>query len=57
MSSAPEIPKQHKACVYTKPGTLAVAVEMVDTPKPGPGEVLIKLYASSPPSSLSTTPH
>ncbi|MCJ1397092.1 hypothetical protein MMC11_000284 [Xylographa trunciseda] len=50
MASTVEIPKQHKACVYDKPGTASTKVEMIDTPEPGPGEVLINLYASIPPA-------
>ncbi|MCJ1441776.1 MAG: hypothetical protein MMC23_002268 [Stictis urceolatum] len=44
--AAPEIPRKHKACVYTNPGQNAIAVEDVETPKPGPGDVLIKLTHS-----------
>lgn len=40
----PVIPKQHKAAVYDKPGTISTKIEMVDTPEPGVGEVLINLY-------------
>lgn len=42
--SEPAVPKQHKAAVYDKPGTISTKVEMVDTPEPGIGEVLINLY-------------
>lgn len=45
--SAPEIPKQAKAAVYDKPGTISTKVTMVDVPEPGPGEVLINLYAEN----------
>jgi len=44
--SSPQIPKQHKACVYDNPGTLSVKVQQVDTPAPGPGEVLVNLTHS-----------
>lgn len=40
----PVIPKQHKAVVYDKPGTISTKIVMVDTPEPGIGEVLIHLY-------------
>jgi alcohol dehydrogenase, propanol-preferring len=40
---APEIPKQHKAAIYDKPGTVSTKIVTVDTPDPGPGEVLINL--------------
>jgi propanol-preferring alcohol dehydrogenase len=38
------IPKQHKAAVYSEPGKLQTKIELVDTPEPGPGEVLVNLY-------------
>ncbi|KAH6714915.1 chaperonin 10-like protein [Leptodontidium sp. MPI-SDFR-AT-0119] len=41
-----DIPKKHKACVYDKPGTISTKVEYLDTPEPGPGEVLIRLTHS-----------
>lgn len=43
MSEAPELPKTHKAAVYDKPGTISTKVVDVETPRPGPGEVLIRL--------------
>ncbi len=43
-----EIPKQYKACVYDSPGKISTKVEMLDTPEPGPGEVLINLYFPTP---------
>ena len=49
MSSGEEIPKQHKACVYDSPGKNSIKIEMVDTPEPGPGEVLVKLFVLPPP--------
>ena len=42
-NEAPSIPKQHKAAVYDKPGSISTKVVDVDTPEPGPGEVLINL--------------
>ncbi|KAK2750140.1 hypothetical protein FQN57_004636 [Myotisia sp. PD_48] len=44
--AAVEIPKQAKAAVYDKPGTVSTKVELVDVPEPGPGEVLINLTHS-----------
>ena len=38
-----EIPQQHKAVVYDNPGTISTRIDMIDTPEPGPGEVLVKL--------------
>ncbi|KAF1808783.1 GroES-like protein [Eremomyces bilateralis CBS 781.70] len=42
----PQIPKQHKAAVYDKPGSISTEVRLVDTPEPGAGEVLVKLSHS-----------
>lgn len=39
------IPKQHKAAVYAEPGKILIKIELVDTPEPGPGEVLVNMYA------------
>lgn len=44
MSSNPDIPKTHKALVYDKPGEISTKIIDLETPKPGPGEVLVKLY-------------
>ncbi|GME49296.1 alcohol dehydrogenase [Neofusicoccum parvum] len=44
--AAPEIPKKYKAVIYDKPGTLSTKVVELDTPEPGPGEVLINLSHS-----------
>lgn len=41
-----EIPKKHKAAVYDKPGTASTKVVEVDTPEPGPGQVLVRLTHS-----------
>jgi alcohol dehydrogenase, propanol-preferring len=38
-----DIPKKYRACVYDKPGTISTKIEELDTPEPGPGEVLIRL--------------
>ena len=43
--AVPEIPKKQKACIYDKPGTVSTKVVELDVPEPGPGEVLINLYA------------
>ena len=43
-SASVEIPKQYKACVYDEPGKVSCKVEMLDTPEPGAGEILINLY-------------
>ncbi|KAF7531275.1 hypothetical protein G7054_g9042 [Neopestalotiopsis clavispora] len=45
-SHLPEIPKQHKAVVYDKPGSISTKIVLLDTPEPGPGEVLINLTHS-----------
>jgi hypothetical protein len=39
-----EIPKVHQAAIYDKPGSISTKVVEVETPEPGPGEVLIRLY-------------
>lgn len=41
-----DIPKKHKAAIYDKPGSLSVKIVDVDTPEPGPGEVLVRLTHS-----------
>ncbi|KAL8731737.1 MAG: hypothetical protein Q9166_003184 [cf. Caloplaca sp. 2 TL-2023] len=43
MTAAVEIPKQYRAAVYDEPGKISTKVETLDTPEPGPGEVLINL--------------
>ena len=57
MASTVEVPKQHKACMYDKPGSVSIKVEMIDTPEPGPGEVLINLYAFQCPAIVSMLSH
>jgi hypothetical protein len=42
-SSSAELPKTYKAAVYDKPGSISTKVTELETPEPGPGEVLIKL--------------
>ncbi|EDO02318.1 hypothetical protein SS1G_04794 [Sclerotinia sclerotiorum 1980 UF-70] len=41
-----DIPKQYKAIVYDKPGTISTKIEQLDTPEPGPGDVLVRLTHS-----------
>ncbi|KAL6241193.1 hypothetical protein RBB50_011872 [Rhinocladiella similis] len=43
---APDIPTKHKALVYDNPGSISAKIEYVDTPRPGVGEVLVKLTHS-----------
>lgn len=38
-----EIPATYKACVYDKPGSISTKVLELETPEPGPGDVLIRL--------------
>jgi len=38
-----DIPKKYKAVVYDKPGTISTKIEELDTPEPGPGDVLVRL--------------
>ncbi|KAK0653259.1 Alcohol dehydrogenase 2 [Lasiodiplodia hormozganensis] len=44
--AAPTIPAKYKAIIYDKPGTVSTKVVELDTPEPGPGEVLINLSHS-----------
>ena len=39
-----EISKTTKACVYDEPGKISTKIETLETPEPGPGEVLINMY-------------
>ncbi|KAF2460333.1 chaperonin 10-like protein [Lineolata rhizophorae] len=41
-----QIPKTYKAAVYDKPGTISTKIETLETPEPGPGQVLINLTHS-----------
>jgi len=41
-----DIPKTHKAAIYDKPGTISTKVVELETPEPGPNEVLIRLSHS-----------
>ncbi|KAK7217030.1 hypothetical protein V2G26_005033 [Clonostachys chloroleuca] len=44
--SPPVVPKQHKAIIYDNPGAVSTKVVDIDTPTPGPGEVLVNLTHS-----------
>ena len=50
-----DIPKQHKACVYDEPGKISTRIEILETPEPGPGEVLINLCDPYLASTVSDT--
>ncbi|KAH8888016.1 alcohol dehydrogenase II [Thozetella sp. PMI_491] len=43
---ASQIPTRHKAAVYDNPGHISTAVESVETPNPGTGEILVNLTHS-----------
>lgn len=43
---SPEIPSHHKAVVYDKPGQISTSIETIPTPKPGLGELLVKITHS-----------
>jgi propanol-preferring alcohol dehydrogenase len=43
MGSSIDLPNQHKAAVYDKPGAVSTEVKLIDTPEPGYGQVLINL--------------
>ena len=47
-----EIPEQFKACVYDQPGKISTKIEILETPEPGPGEVLINLSVLISPNNL-----
>lgn len=51
---ADSIPDTYKAIVYDKPGEISTKIVDLETPKPGPGEVLIRLYG--PPLSSPCQP-
>lgn len=44
--AAVDIPSRHKAIIYDEPGKISTKIIEIDTPKPGVGEVLIKLSHS-----------
>jgi alcohol dehydrogenase, propanol-preferring len=41
-----DIPKTYKAAIYDKPGTISTKIVTLNTPEPGPGQILVNLYAS-----------
>ncbi|CZR55270.1 related to alcohol dehydrogenase, class V [Phialocephala subalpina] len=41
-----EIPKTYKAAVYDKPGEISIKITELQTPEPGPGEVLVRITHS-----------
>ncbi|RAL63240.1 hypothetical protein DID88_004318 [Monilinia fructigena] len=41
-----DIPKRYKAIVYDKPGTISTKIKYLNTPEPGPGDVLVRLTHS-----------
>ncbi|OBT70012.1 hypothetical protein VE03_00501 [Pseudogymnoascus sp. 23342-1-I1] len=41
-----DIPATYKAAVYDAPGTISTKITILDTPTPGPGEVLVRLTHS-----------
>ncbi|KAG4419290.1 hypothetical protein IFR04_007609 [Cadophora malorum] len=41
-----EIPKTYNAAVYDNPGQISTHIEQLQTPEPGPGEVLVRLTHS-----------
>ena len=44
MAEAPEIPKTYKAAIYDEPGKISTKIVELETPEPGAGQVLVKLY-------------
>lgn len=54
MAAADTLPATFKAAVYDKPGSVSTKVVDLDMPKPGLGEVLIKLCVPPP---LLPLPH
>merc|ERR1711939_301500 len=45
-SGAESIPSKYKACIYDKPGSISTKIVELDTPEPGPGQVLVRLTHS-----------
>lgn len=50
-----EIPKKYKAAVYDSPGSVSTKIEELDTPEPGPGEVLVNLLVPCHASCILVT--
>ncbi|KIA75476.1 alcohol dehydrogenase [Aspergillus ustus] len=46
MTSSPHIPTTHRALIYDQPGTASVKLTTINTPTPGPGDVLVRLTHS-----------
>ncbi|KAI1628220.1 putative alcohol dehydrogenase [Exophiala viscosa] len=44
--SAQPLPSRHTAIIYDNPGTPSVQIVTVDTPRPGPGDVLVRITHS-----------
>ncbi len=42
-----DIPKKYKGVVYDKPGTISTKVVELDTPEPGVGDVLVRLWVEN----------
>lgn len=40
------IPKTYKAAIYDRPGTASTKIVYLETPEPGPGQVLVRLTHS-----------
>jgi Zn-dependent alcohol dehydrogenases len=38
-----QIPQTHKGLVYDKPGGISTRLVELDTPTPGPGQILVKM--------------
>lgn len=51
-----ELPKMYKACVYDNPGHISTKIAELEMPEPGPGQVLINLYVSTPQPSTPLHP-
>jgi alcohol dehydrogenase, propanol-preferring len=47
-----DLPKKYKAAIYDQPGKISTKVVELDMPEPGPGEVLINLWALTRSHSL-----
>ncbi|GIK05270.1 hypothetical protein Aspvir_009374 [Aspergillus viridinutans] len=39
-----QVPQTHKAVVYDKPGIISTRIVELDTPSPGPGQILVKMW-------------
>jgi alcohol dehydrogenase, propanol-preferring len=43
MMTVINIPSRYKAVVFDQQGKISTKIELLDTPEPGPGEVLVNL--------------